>query len=66
MHCLFFSVCIRGENKDDAVLCTDTATYELKAADTSNLLLLVPGLITSKSEGIYVICFFLLSPVIQG
>ena len=37
-------VVIRGEQGENAVLCTEGATYDLRAADTSNALLLVPSL----------------------
>lgn len=42
-------VSIRGDSDDDAVLCTKTTTYSLKASDTSNALLLLPDISTSKS-----------------
>lgn len=51
MHLLFFSVTIRGEHQDEAVLCTDKATFDLKMADTSNSLLLVPQCVLPKDEG---------------
>ncbi len=35
---------IRGDSSDDAVLCTEDKTFELRAADTSNMLLLAPSL----------------------
>ncbi len=35
---------IRGEASDDAVLCTEDKTFELRAADMSNMLLLTPSL----------------------
>lgn len=35
---------IRGDSNDDAVLCTKDKTFELRAADTSNMLLLTPSL----------------------
>ncbi|XP_063113743.1 sister chromatid cohesion protein DCC1 isoform X1 [Cavia porcellus] len=37
------SLVIRGEKDEQAVLCSGDKTYELKVADTSNLLLCVPG-----------------------
>lgn len=37
-------VVIRGEQGENAVLCTEGATYDLRTADTSNALLLVPSL----------------------
>ncbi|XP_071965830.1 sister chromatid cohesion protein DCC1-like [Antedon mediterranea] len=41
---------IRGEKTDHAVLCTDNKTYDLKLAETTNALLLVPdGVTPSKS-----------------
>jgi len=44
------SLIIRGDGEDDAVLCTKDKTYELKAADTSNSLLLLPEIQTPKSH----------------
>ncbi|XP_062320845.1 sister chromatid cohesion protein DCC1 [Osmerus eperlanus] len=37
------SLVIRGDKDERAVLCSEDQTYDLKIADTSNLLLLVPG-----------------------
>uniref|UniRef100_A0A3B4BIG8 Sister chromatid cohesion protein DCC1 n=1 Tax=Periophthalmus magnuspinnatus TaxID=409849 RepID=A0A3B4BIG8_9GOBI len=37
------SLVIRGEKDERAVLCSGDKTYDLKIADTSNLLLFVPG-----------------------
>ncbi|XP_065116856.1 sister chromatid cohesion protein DCC1 [Paramisgurnus dabryanus] len=37
------SLIIRGDKDEHAVLCSDDKTYDLKIADTSNLLLFVPG-----------------------
>uniref|UniRef100_A0A673HJ85 Sister chromatid cohesion protein DCC1 n=1 Tax=Sinocyclocheilus rhinocerous TaxID=307959 RepID=A0A673HJ85_9TELE len=37
------SLIIRGDKDEHAVLCTEDKTYDLKIADTSNLLLFVPG-----------------------
>ena len=37
------SLVIRGDKDEKAVLCSGDKTYDLKIADTSNLLLLVPG-----------------------
>lgn len=42
---------IRGDHQDEAVLCTDKATFDLKVADTSNSLLLVPHCAIPKDEG---------------
>jgi hypothetical protein len=39
-------VVIRGDQEDEAVLCSQTATYEMKAVDTSNTMLICPGLST--------------------
>lgn len=36
------SFVIRGDKEDHAVLCSENKTYDLKFADTSNLLLLIP------------------------
>lgn len=35
---------LRGDREDNVVLCTETHTYAVKEAETSNSLLLVPGL----------------------
>lgn len=37
-------VVLRGERDDNAVLCTKDTTFELKVAETSNTLLLMPSL----------------------
>ncbi|KAM4705773.1 sister chromatid cohesion protein DCC1 [Rhinophrynus dorsalis] len=37
------SLVIRGDKGDHAVLCSKDKTYDLKIADTSNLLLFIPG-----------------------
>lgn len=37
------SLVIRGDKDERAVVCSGDRTYDLKMADTSNLLLLVPG-----------------------
>ena len=42
---------IRGDSSEDAVLCTDDKTYELRIADTSNALLITPTLILPKDPG---------------
>lgn len=39
----FFSLVIRGDKEERTVLCSGDKTYDLKIADTSNLLLFVPG-----------------------
>lgn len=55
LHKLYFlssSVTIRGDHQDEAVLCTDKETYDLKIADTSNSLLLVPDCVLPKDEGL--------------
>jgi len=44
-------VVLRGDKSEEAVLCTENATYELRAADTSNILLLLPSLKTPKCKG---------------
>ena len=46
---------IRGDHQDEAVLCTDKATFDLRSADTSNSLLLVPHCAIPKDEGEYLI-----------
>lgn len=40
------SLVIRGDKDERAVLCSGDKTYDLKMADTSNLLLFVPECIT--------------------
>ena len=42
---------IRGDHQDEAVLCTEKATFDLKVAETSNSLLLVPHCTLPKNEG---------------
>ena len=42
---------IRGDPNEDAVLCTDDKTYELRIADTSNALLITPTLMLPKDQG---------------
>ena len=42
---------IRGDPSEDAVLCTDDKTFELRIADTSNALLITPTLILHKDAG---------------
>ncbi|XP_066121853.1 sister chromatid cohesion protein DCC1 isoform X1 [Saccopteryx bilineata] len=37
------SMVIRGDKDEQAVLCSEDKTYDLKVADTSNMLLLIPG-----------------------
>lgn len=44
----FFSLVIRGDKEERAVLCSGDKTYDLKIADTSNVLLFVPGCKTSE------------------
>lgn len=39
----FSSLIIRGEKDEHAVLCSKDKTYDMKIADTSNMLLFVPG-----------------------
>ena len=34
---------IRGDKDEQAVLCSEDKTYDLKVADTSNMLLFIPG-----------------------
>lgn len=40
---IFFSLVIRGEKDEQAVLCSKDKTYDMKIADTSNMLLFIPG-----------------------
>ena len=43
--CLFHHrVVIRGDPQEEAVLCTEKKSYELRVADTSNALLVTPTL----------------------
>ena len=44
-------VVIKGEPNDDAVLCTDDMTFELRTAETSNALLVVPHLLCPNDPG---------------
>lgn len=39
----FSSLVIRGEKDEQAVLCSKDKTYDMKIADTSNMLLFIPG-----------------------
>ena len=50
-HVCTCSVVIRGDPSEEAVLCTDDKTYELRIADTSNALLITPNLILPKDVG---------------
>ena len=43
-------IVIRGNKDDDTVLCSKNKTYELRAADTSNTLLLVPD-VSAEEDG---------------
>ena len=52
VYLIMCSVTIRGDHQDEAVLCTDKATFDLKMADTSNSLLLVPQCVLPKDEGL--------------
>lgn len=47
------SVVIRGQPSDDAMVCTESRTYELKLVETSNTLLLAPSLMTPKDPGMH-------------
>lgn len=58
------SVVIRGDKEDDAVLCTDRVTFDLRLADTSNSLLLVPQCSLSNDEGI--ICSILTACLVSN
>ena len=48
----FCSFVIRGDIHEEAILCTKHASYEIRAADTSNALLLLPSLQTPHLKGI--------------
>lgn len=41
---IYFSVVFKGDKKESAVLCTETKTYDVKEAETSNSILLLPEL----------------------
>ena len=56
------SVAIRGDHHDEAVLCTDKATFDLRLAETSNSLLLIPQCALPKDEG--VVSYLLTLPLI--
>ncbi|XP_033644966.1 sister chromatid cohesion protein DCC1-like [Asterias rubens] len=43
------SIIIRGEKSDSAVLCLDDKTYDIKEAETSNTLLMLPDCSTPES-----------------
>ncbi|XP_029673168.1 sister chromatid cohesion protein DCC1 isoform X2 [Formica exsecta] len=43
------TVSFRGNKHDDAILCTETRTYEIKEAEISNSWLLIPNLKLSKA-----------------
>ncbi|XP_049585991.1 sister chromatid cohesion protein DCC1 [Syngnathus scovelli] len=54
------SLVIRGDKDEHAVLCTGDRTYDLKIADTSNLLLFLPGCktpdqLTSSQESTHLV-----------
>ena len=51
IFCHMCSVVIRGQPSDEAVMCTERRTYELKLVETSNTLLLAPSLQTPKDPG---------------
>lgn len=52
LHVSFFcSLIIRGDKDERAVLCSGDKTYDLKIADTSNLLLFVPECRTPDQLG---------------
>ena len=44
---------MRGEQHDEAVLCTQNKTYDMKEAQSSNSLLLCPSLKYPQDEGSY-------------
>ncbi|KAK5648649.1 hypothetical protein RI129_003541 [Pyrocoelia pectoralis] len=48
------SVCIKGADNENAVLCTDTATYDLLETETSNSLLLAESL--QFNDGVTDLC----------
>ena len=44
-------VVIRGDLQDDAMLCTEKETFDLKLAETSNTMLLTPNTFLPKTSG---------------
>ena len=46
-----FRVVIRGDPDEEAVLCTEDKTFELRVADTSNALLVAPSLTLPVDSG---------------
>jgi hypothetical protein len=46
-HFFLCRLVIRGNQSDSAVLCTQNKTYEIRGAETSNLLLLLPKCLLS-------------------
>ena len=46
-----FRVVIRGDPNEEAVLCTEDKTFELRSADTSNALLIAPSLALHSDPG---------------
>ena len=44
-------VVIRGDLQDDAVLCTEKETFNLKLAETSNTMLLTPNTCLPETPG---------------
>lgn len=60
MYVLLSSLVIRGDKDERAVLCSGDKTYDLKIADTSNLLLFVPECrtpdqLTDRRDGTHVV-----------
>ena len=55
-HSLTYRVIIKGNPQEDAVLCTDNLTYDIKLAETSNSLLVCPTLTypNDQLQGIFV------------
>ena len=52
---------IRGDLYEEAVLCTENASYAMRVADTSNALLLLPSLKTPKCTGIVISYYYYLT-----
>lgn len=48
LHLFPCSFVIRGDKDEQAVLCGKDKTYDLKIADTSNMLLVIPGCKTAE------------------
>ena len=45
-----FRLVVRGQIQEEAVLCSQTATYEMKVVDVSNTMLICPRLRTPEDS----------------